>query len=710
MKNYFIMKKFVVLVSVLSILISKNLFADEGMWLPVLLDAQYNEMVTRGIQLTSDEIYSINNSSLKDAVILFGRGCTGVFVSEQGLILTNHHCGYGSIANVSTVNDDYLTNGYWSNDFKDEIPISGLTISRLVSMRDVTDDILSQIPTNATEKQRKEIIEKLSKNIAAENKTKSYINAVVREFNYGNAYYLMIYEVFSDIRFVAAPPLFIGNFGGDTDNWVWPRHTGDFSIFRVYVDQNNEPANYSENNVPYKPKYVPPVSKNGVEKDDFIFVYGFPGSTTHFMVSNGIDLNVNKINPIAIDIRTNKLNIIENASKDNDTIRLMYANKRAGIANYWKKMQGETIGINATNAIKKRHYQEQEFVNWIKSIDSLNKYSNLLDTIYHYHQLAFVYEYTDRVLYEAFFSNEITRFIQRTVYDIRDLQKSSTVTWQNKFCYQVNNFLKNNNLKLEQDIFLATFKYLDSLSQYLPDNLIKNKEIATKNIEKSMFINIDKMSELCSKNKINPKNIQKDPLFLLTSKLLDWYTKEIWPMEDYYSNKLDSLYRIYTRLQSYYLPLDKYYYDANSTMRIAYGNVKPYHPADAVTYLHYTTLDGMVDKAKWGEAEDYKIDSILLSLYEAKDFGSYTNTKGELPIAFISTTHTTGGNSGSPVFNGKGELIGLNYDRVWEGTMSDFYFDESRCRNIMLDVRYMLFIIDIYANAQRILNEIKFAK
>lgn len=704
------MKKFVVLVSVLSILISKNLFADEGMWLPVLLDAQYNEMVTRGIQLTSDEIYSINNSSLKDAVILFGRGCTGVFVSEQGLILTNHHCGYGSIANVSTVNDDYLTNGYWSNDFKDEIPISGLTISRLVSMRDVTDDILSQIPTNATEKQRKEIIEKLSKNIAAENKTKSYINAVVREFNYGNAYYLMIYEVFSDIRFVAAPPLFIGNFGGDTDNWVWPRHTGDFSIFRVYVDQNNEPANYSENNVPYKPKYVPPVSKNGVEKDDFIFVYGFPGSTTHFMVSNGIDLNVNKINPIAIDIRTNKLNIIENASKDNDTIRLMYANKRAGIANYWKKMQGETIGINATNAIKKRHYQEQEFVNWIKSIDSLNKYSNLLDTIYHYHQLAFVYEYTDRVLYEAFFSNEITRFIQRTVYDIRDLQKSSTVTWQNKFCYQVNNFLKNNNLKLEQDIFLATFKYLDSLSQYLPDNLIKNKEIATKNIEKSMFINIDKMSELCSKNKINPKNIQKDPLFLLTSKLLDWYTKEIWPMEDYYSNKLDSLYRIYTRLQSYYLPLDKYYYDANSTMRIAYGNVKPYHPADAVTYLHYTTLDGMVDKAKWGEAEDYKIDSILLSLYEAKDFGSYTNTKGELPIAFISTTHTTGGNSGSPVFNGKGELIGLNYDRVWEGTMSDFYFDESRCRNIMLDVRYMLFIIDIYANAQRILNEIKFAK
>lgn len=704
------MKKFVVLVSVLSILISKNLFADEGMWLPVLLDAQYNEMVTRGIQLTSDEIYSINNSSLKDAVILFGRGCTGVFVSEQGLILTNHHCGYGSIANVSTVNDDYLTNGYWSNDFKDEIPISGLTISRLVSMRDVTDDILSQIPTNATEKQRKEIIEKLSKNIAAENKTKSYINAVVREFNYGNAYYLMIYEVFSDIRFVAAPPLFIGNFGGDTDNWVWPRHTGDFSIFRVYVDQNNEPANYSENNVPYKPKYVPPVSKNGVEKDDFIFVYGFPGSTTHFMVSNGIDLNVNKINPIAIDIRTNKLNIIENASKDNDTIRLMYANKRAGIANYWKKMQGETIGINATNAIKKRHYQEQEFVNWIKSIDSLNKYSNLLDTIYHYHQLAFVYEYTDRVLYEAFFSNEITRFIQRTLYDIRDLQKSSTVTWQNKFCYQVNNFLKNNNLKLEQDIFLATFKYLDSLSQYLPDNLIKNKEIATKNIEKSMFINIDKMSELCSKNKINPKNIQKDPLFLLTSKLLDWYTKEIWPMEDYYSNKLDSLYRIYTRLQSYYLPLDKYYYDANSTMRIAYGNVKPYHPADAVTYLHYTTLDGMVDKAKWGEAEDYKIDSILLSLYEAKDFGSYTNTKGELPIAFISTTHTTGGNSGSPVFNGKGELIGLNYDRVWEGTMSDFYFDESRCRNIMLDVRYMLFIIDIYANAQRILNEIKFAK
>ncbi len=704
------MKKFWVLVSVLSILISKNLFADEGMWLPVLLDAQYNEMVTRGLQLTSDEIYSINNSSLKDAVVLFGRGCTGVIVSEQGLILTNHHCGYGSIASVSTVNDDYLTNGYWSQDFKEEIPISGLTISRLVSMRDVTNDILSQIPANATEKQRKEIVEKLSKDIAAENKTKSYINAVVREFNYGNAYYLLIYEVFNDIRFVAAPPLFIGNFGGDTDNWVWPRHTGDFSIFRVYVDQNNEPANYSENNVPYKPKYVAPISKNGIEKDDFIFVYGFPGSTTHFMVSNGIDLNLNKINPIAIDIRTNKLNIIESASRNNDTIRLMYANKRAGIANYWKKMQGETIGINATNAINKRYHQEQEFVNWLKSIDSLNKYSNLLDTIYHYHQLAFVYEYADRVLYEAFFSNEITRFIQRTIYDIRDIQKSSIEIWQNKFCYQVNNFLKNNNLKLEQDIFIATFKYLDSLSQYLPDNLIKTKEIATKNLEKSMFINIDIIPELCYKNKITTKNIQKDPLYLLTSQLLDWYTKEIWPMEEYYSNKLDSLYRIYTMLQSYYLPIDKYYYDANSTMRIAYGNVKPYHPADAVTYLHYTTLDGMVEKALWGEAEDYKIDSKLLSLYEARDFGSYTNTKGELPIAFISTTHTTGGNSGSPVFNGKGELIGLNYDRVWEGTMSDFYFDESRCRNIMLDVRYMLFIIDKYANAQRILNEIKFAK
>jgi len=365
------MKRLMIIIGILSLSLSKNLLADEGMWLPILLEAQYDDMVTRGLKLSPEEIYSINNSSLKDAVVLFGSGCTGAIVSEQGLVITNHHCGYGSIAKVSTVDNDYLTNGYWSQDFKEEIYISGLTISRLINMRDVTDEILSQIPANATEQQRKEIVSKISKNIAAENKTKPYINAVVREFNYGNAYYLMTYEVFSDIRFVAAPPLFIGNFGGDTDNWVWPRHTGDFSIFRIYVDHNNEPANYSENNVPYKPKYVAPVSKKGLNKDDFIFVYGFPGSTTHFMTSKGIDMNVNHINPIAIDIRTTKLNIIENASQHNDTIRLMYANKRAGIANYWKKMQGETIGINATNAIEKRYTEEQKFINWLKNIDSL---------------------------------------------------------------------------------------------------------------------------------------------------------------------------------------------------------------------------------------------------------------------------------------------------------------------------------------------------
>ena len=699
------MKRLMIIIFSLSLCI--NLLADEGMWLPILLEAQYDDMVTRGLKLSPEEIYSINNSSLKDAVVLFGSGCTGAIVSEQGLVITNHHCGYGSIAKVSTVDNDYLTNGYWSQDFKEEIYISGLTISRLINMRDVTDEILSQIPANATEQQRKEIVSKISKNIAAENKTKPYINAVVREFNYGNAYYLMTYEVFSDIRFVAAPPLFIGNFGGDTDNWVWPRHTGDFSIFRIYVDHNNEPANYSENNVPYKPKYVAPVSKKGVNKDDFIFVYGFPGSTTHFMTSKGIDMNVNHINPIAIDIRTTKLNIIENASQHNDTIRLMYANKRAGIANYWKKMQGETIGINATNAIEKRYTEEQKFINWLKNIDSLKKYSNLLDTIYQYHQLIYDYEYVDRVLYEAYFSNEITKLIQRTISDIKDLPKNEIDTWQNKWCYQINNFLKNNNLKLEQNLFNSTFKYLDSLSKYFPDEILKTKANANKYLDKSIFTNIDKISELCKKNKINSKTIQKDPLYLLTNQLLNWYAKEIWPMEDYYNNKLDSLYRIYTRLQSYYLPPNKYYYDANSTMRIAYGNVKPYNPADAITYLCYTTINGMVDKALWGEAEDYKIDSTLLKLYKTRNFGSYTNDKGELPIAFISTAHTTGGNSGSPVFNGKGELIGLNYDRVWEGTMSDFNFDDSRCRNIVLDIRYMLFIIDKYANAQRILNEIK---
>ncbi|MDI6833330.1 MAG: S46 family peptidase, partial [Bacteroidales bacterium] len=287
------MKRLMILIGILSLSLCKNLLADEGMWLPVLLEAQYDDMVTRGLKLTPEEIYSINNSSLKDAVVLFGSGCTGAIVSEQGLVITNHHCGYGSIAKVSTVNNDYLTNGYWSQDYKEEISISGLTISRLINMRDVTNEILSQIPANATEQQRKEIVSKISKNIAAENKTKPYINAVVREFNYGNAYYLMTYEVFSDIRLVAAPPLFIGNFGGDTDNWMWPRHTGDFSIFRIYVNHNNEPANYSENNVPYKPKYVAPVSKKGVDKNDFIFVYGFPGSTTHFMTSKGIDMNVN---------------------------------------------------------------------------------------------------------------------------------------------------------------------------------------------------------------------------------------------------------------------------------------------------------------------------------------------------------------------------------------------------------------------------------
>lgn len=713
------MKKLLLVAVTLQIL-SFNLRADEGMWLPLLIGKNIDEMNKMGCKLTADDIYSANHSSLKDAIVLFGRGCTGSLISDQGLVITNHHCGYGSIQSLSSVEHNYLENGFWAKDKTQELPASGLTVTFLVRMEDVTGKVLEGVTPETSVKEKELIISSNIDKIVLNAVEGSNYKAEVKPFYYGNEYYLFIYEVFQDIRLVGAPPSSIGKFGGDTDNWVWPRHTGDFSLFRIYADKNNNPAKYSPDNVPYKPKKFLQVSLKGIKQDDFTMVYGFPGRTQQFVTSGAVELLTDYSNPGKISLRDIRLGIMGSFMRGNDTIRLMYANKYAGVANSWKKWIGESLGLKHVNAVAKKKELEKTFTQWVAADQQrFSKYGQILPSFEKLYNNLKAITIANDYNREAIMSIEVVDFASSFTPLITEYQKSGAVTKEvdsilNKLSRSAKSFYKGYYLPIDREIFANMMKqYYENVPlEYQPSflgNIVKqyngdlttftndvyNQSVFADSVRLFTFLdNFDSTAISTIKND-NAYKIFLTFNYTFSTKVGQKFREE--------TDSLTSLYSLYVKgLRE--MQTDKNFYpDANSTLRVSYGKVSGYSPYEALEYNYYTTLDGIIEKGS-RKVYDYVVPERLQKLYNEKDYGRY-QVNGTVPVAFIATNHTSGGNSGSPVLNADGQLIGVNFDRGWEGTMSDIMYDSSRCRNITLDMRYALFIIDKFAQNKQLLDE-----
>ena len=707
------------------VLISFVVRADEGMWMPQLIEAlNIKDMKKNGFKLSAEQIYSINKASMKDAVAIFGGGCTAEVISNKGLILTNHHCGFSSIAALSSVENDYLKNGYWAMKSSEEINCPGLTVTFIKRIEDVTVKVMENIKPGFSEIQRDSVIQVNIKTLEKLAKVNNHYDSFIRPFYYGNEYYLFVVEIFKDIRLVGAPPESIGKFGGETDNWVWPRHNADFSMFRIYANKENKPSDFNSENIPYKPLHSFPISLKGVEKGDFTMVYGFPGRTQEYLTSYAVDLLINQQDPIRVGLREKRLDIIEADMKKNDTLRLMYTSKHANIANAYKKWSGEMIGLKKSDAVNKKQKTELDFLNAVSNdLAKKEKYSNLfneLKTVYkEYAPLSKQYDY----FAECLWGIDAFKFAAGFVPVFNELKKKQSGK-ENKFdalfkdlkpVLPFKNFNKETDIKLCKTMlqeYIANVdrefmpRFLDSLLtvhngnvKSLADFLYNNSSFVDNEKAKIMFAEFEKSSSL----------YERDPLYLLASSILLHYQKTVIPQITYYERHINELQKIYVKGLTENIKTKKFYPDANGTMRVSFGKVADYQPKDGVQYLHYTTIDGMIEKNKTG-LEDFHVNPKLIDLYDKKDFGQYADKNGKLRIAFTGSNHTTGGNSGSPVINAKGELIGTNFDRNWEGTMSDVMYNGSFCRNIILDVRFTLWMVDKYAGAGYLLKEMKLVK
>jgi hypothetical protein len=699
--------------------------ADEGMWLPMLLK-QLNEadMQKRGMRLTAEDIYSINKSSLKDAIVQFGGGCTGEIISNQGLLLTNHHCGYGQIQSHSSVENDYLTNGFWAMTRAEEKPNPGLTATFIVRMEDVTKQILGDVPANLPEAEREKQVQANIKKVQAATTAGTHYDAIIRPFFYGKEYYMYVTETFKDIRMVGAPPESIGKFGGDTDNWMWPRHTGDFSLFRIYAGPDNKPAEYSPNNKPYTPKHHLPISLSGINPGDFTMVFGFPGRTTEYLPSQAVREIMEISDPAKVKIRTMKLGLLDQDMKADPKVRIQYAAKYASVSNAHKKWIGEMRGLKKLDAITKKQEQERQFAAWVaQETGRKAEYSQVLPQFeQNYAQLAKGPTLARDYFNEAVLGVELLNYAQAYANLSNTIQKADpasldAATFQkevDKLSKGATGFFKNYNLPTDKKLFANLLQlyvkdldahYVPSILQTVAKNYKGNWEAYANYVySASNLSSLDKVQELLKlpAGKLQAK-LMADPAVQLINAFSSIYRTNVLPTYTALTDQNTLLNRTYLQGLREMQKDRKFYPDANSTLRVSFGQVDTYKPADGVTYDYYTTLEGIMEKED-PTIPDYKVPAKLKELYLKKDYGPY-GVNGKMPVAFIASNHTTGGNSGSPVINSRGELIGTNFDRNWEGTMSDIMYDPDRVRNISLDARYFLFIVDKFAGAGHLVKE-----
>lgn len=716
------MKKLLLLFFILTL--SFRLLADEGMWIPLLLEHyNYEDMKAKGFRLSPEDIYSINKASMKDAVVIFGGGCTGELISDKGLLITNHHCGFGTIQRHSSLENDYLTDGFWAKSMDEELANPGLKVTFLVRMEDVTDAVLEGVSDDMTEAERYGVISENIKKITSKATEGTHYEALVESFYMGNQYFLFVNEVFRDVRLVGAPPSAIGKFGGDTDNWMWPRHTGDFALFRVYMSPDGKPANYAKENIPFVPKKHFPISLQGVREGDFTMVFGYPGSTEQYIPSFAVDMTMNQTDPNRIMLRQAKLNIINRAMENDRAVRIQYASKAASVANGWKKWIGEVRGLKRLDAVNKKIEYERAFKKWTESSRTLTKhYGKILEQYQKIYADARPYYHAFDFIAEAGFGVEAITFASRfnALYSAaqRGVDQSALDDVISKIQPSIDAFFKDYSADIDKEVMKELFRlyYLNVSEAYLPEFLANLEKVAEQRddftndmVEKafatSVFTDKTRLQAFLKKFKASSyKKMEKDPVFAMYQQLITLYRSGVQPEIEKAEMAIDSLNRIYMKAQMEFQEDKLFYPDANFTLRVTYGNVKRYYPYDATTYLWFTTLDGIIEKDN-PEIYDYKVPEKLKELYHAKDFGRYADSDGTMHVAFIATNHTTGGNSGSPVLNANGELIGVNFDRNWEGTMSDIMYDPDMCRNISIDIRYALFIIDKFAGASHLIEE-----
>ncbi|MFY0713341.1 S46 family peptidase [Seonamhaeicola sp. NFXS20] len=667
-----------------------------GMWIPSLLEGMNEtEMRALGSKLTAKDIYDVNNSSLKDAIGHFNGGCTSEVISPKGLVLTNHHCGFSQIQSHSSLENDYLKNGFWAMSLEEELPNNGLFIEFIVRIEDVTSQILSGISDDMTEVEKQSLIDKNSNSLQKNVEKEPWQDTKVKSFYKGNQYFLFVTERFEDIRLVGAPPTSIGKFGSDTDNWVFPRHTGDFSLFRIYADKNNRPAKYSKDNVPYKPKHFLPISLDGVEEGDFTMVFGFPGTTDEYLPAVAIEHITKNFNPSNIAIREAALKVIDAKMKVNDDIRIKYASKQARIANAWKKWIGQNSGLKKSNAIGLRKAFEAKFIKAYKEQGLEDKYSHILPEFDKLYKDFANVDVKRRNFIEVFLvTNELMKMVFRT-YQFEQTIKSNPDALDKAKNYIINTIKgihKNYDVTVDKGVFESVMPMYTQNA----DATIYNKTAFT-NLKTAVALFEGSKEEIITA-------INNDAAYKYAKPIIEAFYNVINKEYETKNLAISALQKEYMTALIKVLPNERYFPDANGTLRVTYGQVRGYSPRDAVYYNAISYLDGVIEKYVPGDYE-FDVPEKLLELYNNKDYGPYADKNGKVPVCFLGTNHTTGGNSGSPTIDAHGNLIGLNFDRVWEGTMSDIYYDPEICRNIMVDLRYVLFIIDKYAGATHLIDE-----
>ena len=696
--------------------------ADEGMWLPQLLSAlNEKQMKAMGMKISASDIYNINKGSLKDAIVSFGGFCTGEVISSKGLVLTNHHCGFDAIQNHSTLEHNYIRDGFWARNNGEEIPNPGLFVTFIVRIDEVTKEVMKGIPAQADEKTRQSMIDKNIAELRKTVKKESYQDSYIRAFFEGNQYFLFVTETYKDVRLVGAPPSSVGNFGKDTDNWMWPRHTGDFSMFRIYAGKDNKPAEYAADNIPYTPKKSLSISLDGVQENDFTMIFGFPGRTTQYLHSAAVEQIMNVNDPAKIAIREKALGVIDAFMRKDEQIKIQYAAKYASIQNAYKKWQGEVLGLNSTNALDKKRAYEQEFqkrVNanpqWKAAYGTLLNDLGVMYTEFKPFGLARDY-YTEIVSRIELFSiaaqlnslvlafdREGEKGYQQKLPAVKKAlagiyEEYSPAVDQRLFDVLMQMYLKDQEQRNVSPVFQKQLEKNNGNFQQLTQSLYNEFAFADSK-------DLVKISTQLSKPPAEAVGaIRNSTAVSLYNDLVLTYQTTVQEKMGKIQGILTGLQRSYMKAQMEVFKEKVFYPDANSTLRVTYGTVKGYNPRDAVGYDFYSYLDGVMEKYKPGDYE-FDVPEKLRDLYKNRDYGQY-GAAGKMPVCFIARNHTTGGNSGSPALDAYGNLIGLNFDRVWEGTMSDINYDPSICRNIMVDIRYVLFIVDKYAGAGHLVKE-----